>query len=465
MRILLEHGLVVSMDKARRVIPNGAVIVENDQIESVCSLEDVGDRGRFDSVINATGKAILPGLVNCHTHLNEKLFPGMRDDLPLFDWLNSVVRPHVVASTEEDCYLSALLGCLEMIKGGTTCFADMFCQETEKKVLHRVTQAVDVSGIRGILSRVMCDNTQRPDIPESLRSYIEKVPDDIVERVIRETVEASREVASRNQQRIMIRFAPGSMMCISPSMADRIGELSKENHLGIHTHFSEIMAEVEHMERKYGLRPISFAGKHGLLGPQVLGAHCVHLSEWEIELLAKTRTNAVYNPVANMKLADGVSPVPRLLERGITVALGSDGAASNDNLDMFGVMKSASYLQKIHNCDAGMLPSQQVLEMATLGGARALQMEEKIGSLEPRKKADLILVNLRDPNLVPTHPETVVNQLVCSATAANVDTVLADGRVVMKNRRVQTLDETEVVEKATEASRSLMARAGLLTQI
>ena len=462
MKVLIDHGLVITMDRQRRVIPDGAVLIAGDLIEGVCRSHEVAAKDGFGKVIDARNKAVLPGLVNAHTHLNEKLIPGLRNDLPLGDWLTVVAGPQARATNREDCRISVLLGCLEMVKSGTTCFADMFCQRTERRVMDVVAEAVQASGLRGVLSRYLAEGSAlQPKSPGHPSSSLESpIPDDddYFEMVVKDTLETTNEVRSANRGRIRIRLGPGGMMGFTPGKADRLREIAKASGLGLHTHLAETPEEVKLLRRWHGCGPVVFAHEHGLLGPHVLAAHCIHVTPEEIALLAESRTSVVYNPVANMKLADGVAPIPEMVKRGVNIALGTDGAATNDNLDMFGVMKTGSYLQKLFHQEARLLPSRQVLEMATLNGALALGMEGQIGSLESGKKADIILVNLKDPNLVPTHPQTVINQLVCSAIGSNVETALVDGRIIMENRQVLTLDEEQIVVMAEEASRRLIHR-------
>jgi 5-methylthioadenosine/S-adenosylhomocysteine deaminase len=465
LRLLVEHGLVVTMDRERRILEDGAVVVVDGVIRRVCRSDELVPGGEFDRTIDASRMAVMPGLVNAHTHLNEKLVAGATNQRGFLDWLTTVAAPQMVATTRQDCHASAQLCCLEMITSGTTCFADMFCQHTEPRILDTVVDAVRESGVRAVLGRFCIEEINDPGSHADSRGAGGKPSrsTEMLEMVLEDTLKTREDLEASGSGTLQIRLAPGGMMGFSAAQARRIGDLAITLGVGIHTHLSETRAEVAYMVGTHGLRPVEFANRHGLLGPHVLGAHCIHLTEREIALLARTGTSAVYNPVANMKLAVGVAPVPRMLHEGVNVALGTDGSATNDSLDMFEAMKFGSYLQKIHNRDAALMPSEKVLEMATLGGARALQMEDQIGSIEPPKRADMILIDLSAPNLVPTHPGTIVNQIVCSATGANVDTVLVDGEVIMENRRVIALDAQRVIQMAAEASRALIERAFVVT--
>lgn len=233
-------------------------------------------------------------------------------------------------------------------------------------------------------------------------------------------------------------------------------ELATKYGVGIQVHFSETLNEVEDIKKGHGKRPIEYAHEIGLLGYDVIGAHCNWIVEKEIDILNKTKTKVAHNPVSNMKLATGVAPVPELLEKGVVVGLGTDGNASNDNLDIFSCMKFAACLQKIRHLNPRLMPSDLVLEMATVNGAKSLLLENEIGSIEVGKKADLTLIDLRQPNMIPVH--NIVKQMVYSAHGGNVDTVIVNGRIIMQNRKMLTVDESLVMDKAQEAAKDLAER-------
>ena len=445
---------MVTMDRERRVLPGGTVTIADGVIEAVRAGGQVGAGPVPDRIIDGRTMAVLPGLVNAHTHLNETLLKGLTSELSLIPWVTAIGGPAACAINLAECRVAAELGCLEMICSGTTCFADMFCQRGQPRVLDVVADAVGVAGLRGVLSRFFGFAGVIPDATE-----------DDFGLALRDTVETRRDGTGATAGRLRFRLAPGSMLAVPPGRADRLRSAMRDGEFGLHTHMAEVDLEPVHLRREYGASAVAYAHRHGLLGPATLAAHCVHPTSAEIDLLASSGAAVVYNPVTNMKLADGVAPIPEMLARGVTVALGTDGAGTNDSLDMFEAMKVGSYLQKVHHRDASLLPALQMLEMATLGGARALGLEDMIGSIEAGKRGDLILVNLRSPNIVPVHTETVLNQLVCSATGADVDTVLVDGQVLMQGRRVLTLNQNEVVERAQSAARALVNRMADLGRV
>ncbi len=420
------------MDPRRRVIKGGSVAIEESRIVSVGEKP----REKADTVIDAKGKIVLPGLINAHTHLSMTLLRGIADDMPLMEWLKTKIWPIEKNLTPEDCYTGALLGCLEMIKSGTTCFADQYFH------MDRVAEAVEKSGIRGVLSY----------------GIIELEDPERGEREIRTGEKLVKEWHGEADGRILTMFGPHAPYTCSPECLMKVKELAEKHEVGIHIHLSETKDEVNQSLEKYGKRPVEHLDSIGFLGPEVLAAHCVWLNEKEIETLRRRRVKPVHNPVSNMKLASGVAPVPEMLSAGIPVALGTDGATSNNTLDMFEEMKFGALLSKVHKLDPRKIPALTALEMATINGAKALGLEKDLGSVEVGKLADLVLVDVRKPHLSPLH--SAISHLVYGATGGDVDTTIVHGKILMLNRRVLTLDEERVLRDAQEAAEELLARGG-----
>jgi 5-methylthioadenosine/S-adenosylhomocysteine deaminase len=356
--------------------------------------------------------------------------------MPLMEWLEKKIWPIEQNLTADDCYAGALLGCLEMIKSGTTCFADQYFY------MEDVARAVEEAGLRGVLSRGIIEL----DDPEKR------------EMTIREGERLVKNCHGMANGRILTMFGPHSAYTCSPECLMQVKELAKKYRVGIHTHISEAQDEVDKIFKRYGKRPVEHLDSIGFLGPEVLAAHCVWLTAREIEIFHRRGVKPVHNPVSNMKTASGVAPVPEMLGAGIPVALGTDGAASNNSLDMFREMKFAALLNKVHKLDPTVVPARAVLEMATINGAIALGLQGEIGSLEVGKKADVVLVDMKKPHLAPLH--NVISHLVYSTVGSDVDTVIVDGEVLMREDRVLTLDEDEILERAQKASDDLLARGG-----
>lgn len=428
--VLIKDGHIITMDPQRRIFERGSVAIADGKIVAVGKNINV----KADTVIDAKGKVVLPGLVNAHTHLSMTLLRGIADDMEFDPWLKTKIWPIEKHLRAEDCYVGALLGCLEMIKSGTTCFADQYF------FMEDVARAVEKAGIRGVLSYGIIEQGD----PKKRKSEI------------REGEKLVKTCHGTADGRILTMFGPHAPYTCSPECLAQVKELAKKYKVGIHTHIAESKWEVEEIIKKYGKRPVEHLDAIGFLGPEVLAAHCVQLAEHEIRILRDRGVKPVHNPVSNMKIACGVSPVPEMLAAGIPVALGTDGAASNNSLDMFNEMKFAALLNKVDKFDPTVMPVQSVLEMATVNGGRALGLGENLGSLEVGKKADLILVDLRKPHLTPLR--NVISHLVYSATGGDVDTVIVDGKVIMQGRRVLTLEEDKVLEEAQKVADNLLAQ-------
>lgn len=432
MKLLIKGVTVVPVTGPEEVIPDGAVAVKEGEIVYVGPAGGVPENFRADKILGGPGMVALPGLVNAHTHAAMSLFRSYADDLPLMKWLEEAIWPLEQKLIAEDIYWGTLLACAEMLLGGTTTFADMYF------FMDRVAAAVEKSGIRACLSR----------------GLIGIIPN--AEKALKESREFIREWHGKANGRITCMLGPHAPYTCPPDYLRKVMALAAELGVGIHIHLAETRQEVERIQKEYGRSPVALMAEIGLLDFPVLAAHCVHLSPEDIATLAAKGTAVAHNPESNMKLASGVAPVTKLLEAGVTVALGTDGPASNNNLDMFEEMRSAALLQKVATENPEALPAYTVLEMATLGGARALGLGDKIGSLEPGKRADIILLNLRRPHLYPPHD--VVAHIVYAARAGDVDTVVVDGQVVVEAGRLLTLDLDAVLDNACQCALRLVGK-------
>lgn len=375
-----------------------------------------------DRVIDGAGQVALPGLINAHTHAAMTLFRGYADDLPLMEWLNNRIWPLEAKLTPEDIYWGTKLAILEMLKAGVTAFADMYF------AVDRVAEAVCESGIRASLARGLIGGEKG-------------------EAALAEAETLLAQWRGRGEGRLTFMFGPHAPYTCPPEYLGRVAEKAKEYGVGLHIHLAETQAEVEDIKRRYGKRPVELVHEVGLFEVPVLAAHCVHLEPQEIEILREKGVAVAHNPESNMKLASGIAPVPEMLAKGVTVALGTDGAASNNNLELFGEMRSAALLHKVAKMDPTALNAYQVLQMATVNGAQALGLD-RVGSLKAGYKADLILVNFHQPHLHPHHD--IIAHLVYAAQPGDVSLVMVDGEVLVENGRVLTMDEEEVYAKVKE---------------
>jgi len=426
---------------AQNSIVRGDLLIENDRITSI------GPTGASaEVVIDATGCAVIPGFVQTHIHLCQTLFRGSADDLALIDWLKKRVWPMEAAHSAESIAASAALGIAELVKGGTTCALTM---ETVNHT-SEVFRVVQESGFRATVGKCMMDKGD--EVPAELREE--------TNNSVSQSIALLEEWHGKANGRIRYCFAPRFAVSCTRELLEQVGRLSRQRSVMIHTHASENRTECEIVETETGMRNVAYLNQVGLTGRHVALAHCVHLSDDEIDILLETQTNVVHCPSSNLKLGSGIAPVAKLLDRGVSVSLGADGAACNNRLDMFTEMRTAALLQKaLHGPEV--LPAQRVLRMATIEGAMALGLESEIGSLEVGKKADLALIGLQELHSVP-RAEDVVSTVVYSAGPGDVRTVIVDGRLLMKDRELLTLNESAVIEKADAEMAQLFIRAGLV---
>jgi 5-methylthioadenosine/S-adenosylhomocysteine deaminase len=431
-KLLIKCMAVLTMDGEGEIIRNGEIAVQDNEISHVGPAGSTPEDFAPDRVLDCPRMVAMPGLINCHTHAAMTLLRGYADDLPLMQWLKEKIWPLEEHLTPDDIYRGTLLCCAEMIRGGTTTFADMY------DAMGRVAQAVDESGMRAVLSRGMIGFGPKAD------------------RAFSESVEFIKEWHGGAGGRVTTMFGPHAPYTCPPEYLKRVIEAAKELGVGIHIHLAETLDEIKEINERYGKSPVALMEEVGLFELPVLAAHCVHLDDNDIEIMARRRVGIAHNPQSNMKLASGVAPVSRLLEAGAVVGLGTDGAASNNNLDMLEEIRAAALLQKVHTGDSRALPAYKVLRMATADGARALGMEDTVGRIKPGLRADIILLNMHKPHLYPLFD--LYAHVAYAAASSDVDTVIIDGRVVMENRRILTLDEDAVLEEAQRTAEALVNR-------
>ncbi|MFZ3216420.1 MAG: amidohydrolase [Candidatus Acidiferrales bacterium] len=432
--LVVSNGIVVTMDAQRRVLQDGAVAVRGDSIVAVGPSAEIASRYEAAKTIDARGAIVMPGLINGHTHAAMSLFRGIAEDLSLDDWLHGYIFPAEARNdTEEFVEWGTRLGMLEMMRGGTTTYADMYYFED---AVARVTKE---AGMRGVLGETIID-FPAPDnkTPALALAYTQKYLDHW-----------------RGDPLIVAAVAPHSMYTCSEKTLQDAAALARRNHAPILIHIAEAPFELEQSRKKYGLTPVAYLARAGVLGPDVTGAHCVWVDHADIATLTHFGVGCVYNPSSNMKTAAGVMPVEEMLASGEAIGLATDGAASNNNLDMFEEMDLAPKLQKLARMDSRALPAQQAVELATISGARALHMEKEIGSLEAGKKADLIVVDPSAPHATPMY--NVYAQLVYALKASDVRTTIIGGKIVMDDGRVLTLHEAEILARAREYQKQIAA--------
>jgi len=437
--LVVSGGIVVTMDGARTIVQDGSVAVRGDSIVAVGTRAEIDTKYKGAKTIDAHGALILPGFINGHTHVPMTLFRGLHDDVTLNDWLYKYIFPAEAKNVNEDFVRwGTRLAVAEQIRAGVTTFADMYYFEDA------VAEETKAAGMRGVLGETFID-FPAPDnkTNAAMLAYTEKF-------------------LKRWQGDPLIHAAPAphSIYTCSKKTIQDAAALANKYHAPLLMHVSEMKKEWEDSEKANGMSPVQYLEKIGVLAPNLVAAHCIFVDEADRKLLAERGVGCVHNPSSNMMIASGVSPVPEMRAAGIAVGLGTDGpAGSNNDLDLMEEIDLAAKLAKISKMNPLALGAKDVVAMATIDGARALHMEKEIGSLEIGKKADLILISLDEPNAVPMYD--VYAQIAYSLKRSDVETVVIGGRVVMRDRKLLTVDEPAALEKAREYGKSVKASLGM----
>ncbi len=431
-RTIIQNATIITIDAAHRIF-TGDLVVENHRIAAFDQPYAAPFNAATDDVIDARNKVLLPGFVQTHIHLCQTLFRGAADDLALIDWLKQRVWPMEAAHTPESLYASAQLGIAELIRGGTTCALTM---ETVNHT-EAVFQAVADTGFRATVGKCMMDAGD--DVPAALHEQADES--------LNESLALLKRWHGRDDGRIRYCFAPRFAVSCSRALLEQVAAQARQHGVLIHTHASENRDEIAYVEQTTGLRNIVYLNQVGLTGPHVVLAHCIWLDETEMTLLADTGTHVAHCPSSNLKLASGIARVTEMLERGISVSLGADGAPCNNRLDMFTEMRTAALLQKVQYGSRA-LPALTALRMATIEGAKALGLDDQIGSLEIGKRADLMMLNL---NRLHTTPQPdLVSTIVYAAQSSEVELVMIDGKIVLREGAFTQLNELEVLSAANK---------------
>jgi 5-methylthioadenosine/S-adenosylhomocysteine deaminase len=433
--LIILGGTIITMNDRGDVYPAGAIAIKDDTIVAVGPQPDILPHYWSREKLSYAEDIILPGLVNAHTHAAMTCFRGLADDLPLEIWLNEHIFPAERHICRDLVYWGTKLAIAEMILSGTTTFCDMYL------FADAVAQAAREAGMRAMVGEVLYDfpsaNYGQPDnglkFTEALIQTWQEDP------------------------LIQVAVQPHAVYTCSPDLLTRCGDLAGRYSTQMIIHLAETHQEVADCQQRYGASPVVHLFNLGLLNNRLVADHGVVLSQPDQELLAAQDVSVVHCPESNMKLASGVAPVVELLRYGVNVALGTDGCASNNNLDMFQEMDTAAKLHKVHHLDPTVMPAPSVLGLATRGSALALNLHHRIGSLEPGKQADLVVINCDQPHLVPLY--NPYSQLVYAATGADVRTVIIAGQVVMEDRNLLTLDVEEAMSRVREFARQIQANA------
>lgn len=437
---LIKNALIVTMNPERDVL-HGNILIVNDRIKSIGANEAFADR-----VIDAKGQVVIPGLIQTHIHLCQAIFRGQADDLELLDWLKMRIWPLEGAHDPDSLYLSALLGIGELFCSGTTAIIDM------ETVHHTASafEAIEKAGIRAISGKCMMD--WGGEVPASLMEN--------TDASIQESVDLLERWHGKCDGRLSYAFNPRFAVSCTENLLKQVGELSRRYGVKVHSHASENQGEIAVVERERKMRNIVYFDHLGLANDDLILAHCIWLNDDEMRILRERRVKVAHCPSSNLKLASGISKIPEMIDQGVGVSIGADGAPCNNNMDPFIEMRLAALIQKpIHG--PTVMPAQTVFELATLGGADAMGLQQEIGSLEPGKKADLAMVDLRKLHTTPIEKTNIYGQLVYQAKASDVSLTMVDGRIVYENGTLTTIDEDEVIRDANRMIGRFYQRAGI----
>lgn len=445
---LIENGTIVTVDDEQRVLTPGYVLVEGDRIAEVGAGTAPAALRTADAVIDASLMAVMPGMVNAHTHLFQTFIRGLADDKPLLEWLKAAIWPVAQALTPEDAYVAAMVGLVENIRGGATAVIDHQYIHTDLANDDAICRAAEEAGLRFLLARGWADTNYHEAFMET--------PD----RIVAETVRLRETWQGRGDGRIRVEFGPLIPWGCTDETMQRTHDISKQWGAGTHIHVAETRIEVEMNLEERGSRHIEWLADLGILGPDMQLVHSVWLDERELDLIAEHGAVVVHCPVSNMYLASGVARVPEMRDRGVTVALGTDGPGSNNSQDMLETLKTTALLHKVNTLNAMVLLPEDVLWMACRSGAVAFGEPDRIGSLEVGKKADLVLVDLDTPLAMPVH--RAPSALVYNVSARDVDTVMVDGKLLMRGKEILFLDEKALLDQARQVCQTLFERGGVV---
>ncbi len=418
MGILIENALVVLPEGAEDVIRETSIYIENDRITGI---GDKPDGFTGDKVINGKDKLVIPGLINCHTHSYMSFMRNVADDLSFMDWLFGTIDPIEQQMTDEDTYWGANLAIIEMMKSGTTCFNDM------QMNIHQTTRAVKESGMRAVISRGLVGSGNDEAGQMRLRQAYEE------------------RDAAKDCDRLTFKLGPHAPYTCDDEFLRIVAAEAKKENMGIHVHLSESESEISQIQEKYGCTPIALAEKCGIFDVPAIAAHCVQVTDEDIDILKRKNVSVVTNPASNMKLGNGFAPIAKMLDAGVNVCLGTDGAASNNCLNMFHELSLLTLIHKGTGKTPQCVSAKEGFRIATINGAKALGLEKEIGSIEAGKKADLAILDLNTPSLTPRN--NLLAGLSYSANGSEVETVIVNGKITMENRKILTMDEKKVYGK------------------
>ncbi|RCW52369.1 amidohydrolase [Halanaerobium sp. ST460_2HS_T2] len=436
----LTNAVILTMDEKNPLIESGKIVIKNDRISKIGKSSEIEAEGKIYSLKN---KLLMPGLINTHSHSVSPLFRGMADDLKLMDWLNNVIWPAEKHLNAETAYWGAAMCSLEYIANGITTFVDQYYFAVD------IARAVADTGIRAVLApSVFSGNTaETKDTFQTAKDFIEKYQD------------------SSEETNIYPAIGPHAPYSCDEKLLQDIGKYAREKDILVHIHISETVDENRQIYDKYGVSPTQFLKQTGILDNKVLAAHCIHLNDYDLQIFKEKDISVSYNPISNLKLVSGIMPMPKMVEKELLITIGTDGAQSNNSLDLLRDLKTGILLQKQFNEDATFIKAKEAVEFVTKNGAKAIGLEDQIGSLEIGKKADLISIDLNSVNLNPVHfnhLENIYSAIAYSASGHEVKDVIINGKFIMKDGNFLKISKENILDNSKKQAEILMKKAGLL---
>lgn len=453
--VLLGGGTVITMNPTRDVVSDGSVLIHNDLIEKVGKKEDI-DKYLMEEkirpeIIDTSTSVVMPGLVCNHTHLFQCIYRGLGENFMVNNWVAKLIFPMSLQMGEEEAYYSGMLSQMEMIRTGTTCFADSHYVHKSKRCMDGLAKSVEDTGMRGMLVRAT----------QNVRSF-EIFPTDFLEdydTIESESIRCIETYHNTLNKRLRVSLESLTEIDCDEKALHLLYDIAKQYKTGFHMHAAEAMDEIISISADKGMRVIEYLDKLKLLGENTLLAHCIWITPHEQRLLAESGTKVAHNPVSNMMLGDGVAPILELREMGVDIGIGVDGGASNNSQDMFEAMKTCLLQHRARWLDAGVLKPEDVFEMATIIAAKTLRWEDEIGSLEVGKKADVTICNRNQIQFTPDVKP--ISSIVLSANGSNVDTVIVDGEILLRDKKFTKLDEEALLMEINKVAKRMIEKAGI----
>ncbi|MFX0094580.1 MAG: amidohydrolase [Candidatus Hodarchaeota archaeon] len=456
--LIIQNAKILTMNDQNSILTKAAVAINGNHISAIGSTKEITTNYQAPKEIEASGKVLMPGMVNGHTHLSMSLLRGIADDLALHDWLERIwsIETHW---TLDGLVSGAYLAVLEMLRSGITSCFDLYAWQPTLGVLRKTGMRGSLalfpfeSGKVGVFEEMIDDN-------RGVSGFMKKI---LLKKLLRQQYlqmnKHAEQVKKQSNGRIQLHLGIHSLYSMDTHLIQEAAQKARKAAIPLHIHLAETKEEVQMIQEQHQQTPTEFLHSIGFLGSDTCAAHCCWLSEYDIELLEQTQTNVIHCPVSNMKMASGVTPVPKLLEKNIVVGLGTDSAVSNGNLDFFEEMRAALLLQRIFNKNPSVLKAEQVLRMATVNGAQAIGLTE-VGTIEEEKKADIILIDFQRPHLAPMSPKNLISNIVWSCKSSDVTDVIVDGQILLRERKFTKLSEKELLTKIQQAYVNLSRKIG-----